>query len=108
MSSDNPFSPSPEAVGFVFDLKNLLREESLNAMGTPLPGGVSLVQVTERCAQAAGWTQTEAGWQRSRADEGRRTNDDGRRMCLLCSLSTGVGSDLLFYREPSIIQAIGE
>ena len=36
-------------------LKNLLREGSLTAVGTPLPGGVSLIQVTEKCAQAAGW-----------------------------------------------------
>jgi len=36
-------------------IKNLLREGSLTAMGTPLPGGVSLVEVTEKCARAAGW-----------------------------------------------------
>jgi len=36
-------------------LKNLLREGSLTTMGTPLPGGVSLVEVTEKCARAAGW-----------------------------------------------------
>jgi CO/xanthine dehydrogenase Mo-binding subunit len=54
-------------------LKNLLREESLNAMGTPLPGGVSLVQVTEQCARAAGWTHTETGWKRPQADDGRQT-----------------------------------
>ncbi|MBU0705113.1 MAG: xanthine dehydrogenase family protein molybdopterin-binding subunit, partial [Chloroflexi bacterium] len=36
-------------------LKNLLREGSLTAMGTPLPGGVSLAEVTEKCARAAGW-----------------------------------------------------
>ena len=36
-------------------LKNLLREGSLTPMGTPLPGGVSLVEVTEKCARAAGW-----------------------------------------------------
>ena len=36
-------------------LKNLLRDESLTAMGTPLPGGVGLVEVTEKCARAAGW-----------------------------------------------------
>jgi CO/xanthine dehydrogenase Mo-binding subunit len=35
-------------------------------MGTPLPGGVSLVEVTERCALAAGWHQSGAGWQKSR------------------------------------------
>jgi CO/xanthine dehydrogenase Mo-binding subunit len=45
-------------------LKNLLRETSLTAMGTPLPGGVSLVEVTERCALAAGWQQTDHGWQK--------------------------------------------
>ena len=54
-------------------LKNLLREESLNAMGTSLPGGVSLVQVTEQCARAAGWVETEAGWQRPQADDRRQT-----------------------------------
>ncbi len=36
-------------------MRNLLREGSLTAMGTPLPGGVSLVEVTEKCARAAGW-----------------------------------------------------
>jgi CO/xanthine dehydrogenase Mo-binding subunit len=43
-------------------MKNLLREGSLTTMGTPLPGGVSLMEVTERCALAAGWRQTETGW----------------------------------------------
>ncbi|MBN1955639.1 MAG: xanthine dehydrogenase family protein [Anaerolineae bacterium] len=45
-------------------LKNLLRDESLTAMGTPLPGGVSLVEVTARCAEAAGWRKTLSGWAR--------------------------------------------
>jgi CO/xanthine dehydrogenase Mo-binding subunit len=45
-------------------LKNLLRKESLTAMGTPLPGGVSLVEVTEECARAASWEQTTSGWQK--------------------------------------------
>ena len=45
-------------------MKNLLREGSLAAMGTPLPGGVSLVQVTEQCALAAGWLQTNQGWRK--------------------------------------------
>jgi CO/xanthine dehydrogenase Mo-binding subunit len=43
-------------------LRNLLREGSLTAMGTPLPGGVSLVEVTEKCAISAGWKRTEQGW----------------------------------------------
>jgi CO/xanthine dehydrogenase Mo-binding subunit len=45
-------------------LKNLLREDSLTSVGTPLPGGVSLVEVTERCALAAGWTSSPDGWKR--------------------------------------------
>jgi CO/xanthine dehydrogenase Mo-binding subunit len=43
-------------------LRNLLREGSLTHMGTPLPVGVSLVEVTERCAAVSGWKRTEAGW----------------------------------------------
>jgi CO/xanthine dehydrogenase Mo-binding subunit len=48
-------------------LKNLLRQGSLNAQDTTLPGGVSLIQVTERCALAAGWTKTDRGWQKPQA-----------------------------------------
>jgi CO/xanthine dehydrogenase Mo-binding subunit len=51
-------------------LKNLLRESSLTAMGTPLPGGVSLVKVTEQCALAAGWEKTDQGWRRPATDHG--------------------------------------
>lgn len=45
-------------------LKNLLREGSLTAMGTPLPEGVSLVEVTEKCATAAGWKRTDQDWRK--------------------------------------------
>jgi CO/xanthine dehydrogenase Mo-binding subunit len=45
-------------------MRNLLREGSLTAMGTPLPGGVGLVEVTQRCAQAAGWSVQDGHWQR--------------------------------------------
>jgi len=45
-------------------LRNVLREGSLLSVGTPLPKGVSIAQVVEQCAKAAGWQQTEAGWKR--------------------------------------------
>jgi CO/xanthine dehydrogenase Mo-binding subunit len=45
-------------------LKNMLQEESLTSMGTPLPGGVSLTEVTEKCALAAGWQFTDKHWQK--------------------------------------------
>lgn len=45
-------------------LRNVLREGSLLSVGTPLPKGVSIAQVIEECAKAAGWQQTEDGWKR--------------------------------------------
>jgi CO/xanthine dehydrogenase Mo-binding subunit len=45
-------------------MRNLLREGSITTMGTELPGGVSLLEVTERCAVQAGWTRGQDGWQR--------------------------------------------
>ncbi len=53
-------------------LKNLLREEGLTAMGTPLPGGVSLVEVATRCAEAAGWRETSSGWAKPTVSAGQR------------------------------------
>ncbi|MBN1147520.1 MAG: xanthine dehydrogenase family protein [Anaerolineales bacterium] len=46
-----------------FRRRNVLREGSLLSVGTPLPKGVSLPQVVDECAQAA-------GWQISRSDDG--------------------------------------
>lgn len=43
-------------------VKNLLREESLIATGTPLPGDVGLVELTEHCARRAGWRQAGQVW----------------------------------------------
>lgn len=43
-------------------LKNLLREGSLISTQTPLPGGpVSLVQVTEKCAEDFNWNKAREG-----------------------------------------------
>jgi CO/xanthine dehydrogenase Mo-binding subunit len=40
-------------------LRNVLREGSLLSVGTPLPRGVSMPQVIEKCAAAAGWKITK-------------------------------------------------
>lgn len=45
-------------------VRNLLREGSLLSVGTPLPKGVSIVQVVEKCAETAGWKKTANGWKR--------------------------------------------
>jgi CO/xanthine dehydrogenase Mo-binding subunit len=45
-------------------LRNVLREGSLLSVGTPLPKGVSIAEVIEKCAEAAGWVHTERGWHR--------------------------------------------
>ncbi len=52
-------------------LKNILREGSLLAVGTPLPKGVSLPQVMEQAALTAGWQQNPSGgWQRPALEAG--------------------------------------
>jgi CO/xanthine dehydrogenase Mo-binding subunit len=56
-----------------FRLRNLLREGSLTSMNTPLPEGVSLVEVTEKCAAAAGWRQTGRGWLKPAKENDRST-----------------------------------
>jgi CO/xanthine dehydrogenase Mo-binding subunit len=52
--------------------RNLLREGALLSVGTPLPKGVSIGTVVEKCAEAAGWSRTSGGWSRPpRASLGR-------------------------------------
>jgi len=52
-------------------MKNLLRDDTPTIVRTPLPGGVNLTEVTERCARAVGWQRVDddgrdalRGWQR--------------------------------------------
>ena len=45
-------------------MKNLLTEVSLLSVGTPLPKGVSIRPVLEKCASAAGWTKSPEGWKK--------------------------------------------
>ncbi|MCK4899443.1 MAG: molybdopterin-dependent oxidoreductase, partial [Anaerolineales bacterium] len=49
--------------------RNILREGSLLSVGTPLPKGVSLPQVVEDCARAAGWQYSIDGWVRPSSSE---------------------------------------
>jgi CO/xanthine dehydrogenase Mo-binding subunit len=43
-------------------LRNCLREGSLLSTQTPIPEGVSIAQVIERCARDAGWTEEAGRW----------------------------------------------
>ncbi len=43
-------------------MRNVLGEGDLLSVGTPLPRGVSIGQVVEKCALAAGWQKGEQGW----------------------------------------------
>jgi CO/xanthine dehydrogenase Mo-binding subunit len=43
-------------------VRNLLGEGDLLSVGTPLPRGVSIRQVVEKCAEASGWQRGEQGW----------------------------------------------
>lgn len=43
-------------------MRNLLGEGDLLSVGTPLPKGVSIKSVVEKCAEAAGWKNGPQGW----------------------------------------------
>lgn len=43
-------------------MRNLIKEGELLSVQTPLPAGVSIHEVTEKCALAAGWNKSEQGW----------------------------------------------
>lgn len=47
-----------------FRMRNLFKEGSMISMGSIIPEGVTIREVTERCALEAGWTKTETGWKR--------------------------------------------
>jgi CO/xanthine dehydrogenase Mo-binding subunit len=49
-------------------MRNVFKEGSLLSVGTPLPAGVSMLQVVEECALKAGWTRGEGGWQRPQGE----------------------------------------
>lgn len=48
--------------------RNVLQEGDLLSVGTPLPVGVSILQVVKKCAQEAGWKKTSQGWKRPAAE----------------------------------------
>jgi CO/xanthine dehydrogenase Mo-binding subunit len=50
-------------------MRNVLREGSLLSVGTPLPKGVSMPEVVEDCAKAAGWQYSKDGWVRPKSNE---------------------------------------
>lgn len=50
-------------------MRNLLTEGALLSVGTPLPKGVTLSQVVEQCAKAAGWEQKDGRWERSAGED---------------------------------------
>ncbi len=43
-------------------MRNLLKEGSIIASGTPIPQGVSIRDVVKHCAIKAGWEETPNGW----------------------------------------------
>lgn len=46
-------------------VRNLLKDGSLTSVRSPLPPGVTITQVVEKCAEAAGWEKGKNGWYRS-------------------------------------------
>lgn len=45
-------------------MRNLVKEGSLQTSGAPFPPGVTIQEVTEKCAGGAGWENSAGGWSR--------------------------------------------
>jgi CO/xanthine dehydrogenase Mo-binding subunit len=79
-AAENQMNKLAQALGMdpvELRMKNLLGEESLTTMGTPLPAGVSLAEVTAQCALAVGWRQHEDEWIKPRLDPASSTRRRG-------------------------------
>jgi CO/xanthine dehydrogenase Mo-binding subunit len=52
-------------------LRNIITDQTILSVGTPIPGGVGMKETIITAAKAAGWTQDDAGrWQRPRIANG--------------------------------------
>ena len=49
-------------------MKNLLGDDDLTSVQTPIPGHVTLPDVVRQTAVTAGWSETERGWLRKRSN----------------------------------------
>jgi len=47
-----------------FRMRNLFKEGSRISMGSELPAGVTIREVTQKCAEEAGWTHGPDGWKK--------------------------------------------
>jgi len=59
-------------------MKNILREGSILSVGTPLPEGVSMPLVVEKCAKTAGWQMYDGKWVRPN----REIEKTGHTVCV--------------------------
>ena len=57
-----------------FRHRNALREGDTLNVGTPAPGGVSIVDCIEAAAQRGGWEKKPGGWALSKREKARSTN----------------------------------
>jgi len=60
-------------------MRNVLHEGALLSVGSPLPPGVSIGQVVERCAEHSGWNHTSQGWRAPAASVLGSPSDPYRR-----------------------------
>ena len=60
-------------------LRNIITDQTILSVGTPIPGGVGMTETIITAAKAAGWTQDEAGQWRRPARLGTRDQGSGIR-----------------------------
>jgi CO/xanthine dehydrogenase Mo-binding subunit len=56
-------------------LRNIITDQTILSVGTPIPGGVGMTETIITAAKAAGWTQDEAGhWRKPQIADGKSQN----------------------------------
>ena len=56
-------------------MNNVIHENSLLSVNTPVPAGVTISKTIETCARASGWKKVKGKWSRKKIFSEARTND---------------------------------
>ena len=72
-------------------LRNIITDQTILSVGTPIPGGVGMTETIITAAKAAGWTQDEAGqWQQADANQ-RMANRRNGSSAFASAIRRGIG-----------------
>jgi CO/xanthine dehydrogenase Mo-binding subunit len=73
-------------------LRNIITDQTILSVGTPIPGGVGMTETIITAAKAAGWTQDETGhWRRPQTIDHRPSTTVHRPSSIVCGVGFAAG-----------------